>query len=48
VAAGVLVFSHAAWDIDALGLAVAGVIVKYLVGVDAQVVVAVDGTFFRR
>jgi hypothetical protein len=41
-------FSHAAWDIDALGLAVTGVIVKYLVGVDAPVVVAVDGTFFRR
>jgi len=41
-------FAGAAWDIDALGLAVAGLIVKYLIDPGAPVVVAVDGTFFRR
>src|SRR6266700_5669921 len=41
-------FSGAVWDIDDLGLAVAGLIVKYLVPAGAPVTVAVDGTFFRR
>jgi hypothetical protein len=41
-------FSGAAWDIDELGLAVARLIVKYLLAVGEPVVVAVDGTFFRR
>ena len=41
-------FSGAVWDIDDLGLAVAGVIVKYLVPAGAPVTVAVDGTLFRR
>ena len=48
MAAGVLVFSGAVWDIDALGLAVARLIVTYLVPAGAPVMVAVDGTFFRR
>jgi DDE superfamily endonuclease len=41
-------FSGAAWDIDALGLAVARLAVKYLVTGGGPVVVACDGTFFRR
>lgn len=41
-------FSGAAWDVDVLGLAVAGLVVKYLVDADKPVVVAFDGTFFRR
>src|SRR5216684_6335873 len=41
-------FSGAVWDIDDLGLAVARLIVKYLVPAGAPVTVAVDGTFFRR
>ena len=41
-------FSHAAWDIDDLGLAVARLIVKYLLAEGEPVTVAVDGTFFRR
>jgi DDE superfamily endonuclease len=41
-------FSGAVWDIDDLGLAVAGLVVKYLVPADQPVTVAVDGTFFRR
>ena len=41
-------FSGAAWDIDDLGLAVARLIVTYLVPASAPVTVAVDGTFFRR
>ena len=41
-------FSGAAWDIDDLGLAVARLIVAYLVPAGAPVTVAVDGTFFRR
>ncbi len=41
-------FSGAVWDIDDLGLAVAGLIVKYLVPAGAPVTVAVDGTLFRR
>jgi len=41
-------FSHAVWDADALGLAVARLIVERLPGSDQAVVVAVDGTFFKR
>ena len=41
-------FASAAWDIDALGLAVARLVVKYLLSEGEPVVVAVDGTFFRR
>jgi hypothetical protein len=41
-------FAAAAWDADALGLAVARLIVKYLLSEGDPVVVAVDGTFFRR
>jgi DDE superfamily endonuclease len=41
-------FSDAVWDIDELGLAVARLIVKYLIPGGEPVVVAVDGTFFRR
>ncbi|MGH3172867.1 MAG: transposase, partial [Streptosporangiaceae bacterium] len=41
-------FSGAAWDVDDLGLAVARLIVKYLVAEGAPVTVAVDGTFFAR
>ena len=41
-------FSGAVWDSDDLGLAVAGLIVKYLVPAGAPVTVAVDGTFFKR
>ena len=41
-------FSHAAWDADELGLAVARLIVKYLLAGGEPVIVAVDGTFFRR
>jgi DDE superfamily endonuclease len=41
-------FSHAAWDIDDLGVAVARLIVKYLCPGGGPVTVAVDGTFFRR
>ena len=41
-------FSGAVWDIDDLGLAVARLIVKYLTGDGEPVIVAVDGTFFRR
>ena len=41
-------FSGASWDIDALGLAVARLIVKYLPGDGAPVTAAVDGTFFAR
>src|SRR6266700_8261448 len=41
-------FSHAAWDIDDLGVAVACLIVKYLLAEGEPVTVAVDGTFFRR
>jgi hypothetical protein len=38
----------AGWDVDALGLAVARLIVKYLLRDGDPVIVAVDGTFFRR
>jgi hypothetical protein len=41
-------FSGAVWEIGDLGLAVAGLIVKYLVPAGAPVTVAVDGTFFKR
>jgi DDE superfamily endonuclease len=41
-------FAGAAWDIDNLGLAVARLIVKYLVADDEPLVAAVDGTFFKR
>jgi hypothetical protein len=41
-------FSHAAWDVDDLGVAVARLIVKYLLAGGEPVTVAVDGTFFRR
>jgi hypothetical protein len=40
--------SHAAWDIDDLGLAVARLIVRYLLAEEEPVTVAADGTFFRR
>ena len=41
-------FAGAKWDLDALGLAVARLIVKYLPGEHDPLTVAVDGTFFRR
>ena len=41
-------FSHAVWDIDALGLAVAHLVVKCLLADGEAVTVAVDGTFLRR
>ena len=41
-------FSAAGWDPGALGLAVARMIVKYLLSEGEPVTVAVDGTFFRR
>ena len=41
-------FAAARWDPDVLGLAVARLIVKYLASEGDPLVVAVDGTFFRR
>ena len=41
-------FASATWDLDALGLAVARLVVKYLLSDGDPVTVAVDGTFFRR
>jgi hypothetical protein len=41
-------FAGASWDADALGLAVARLIVKYLLSDADAITVAVDGTFFRR
>ena len=41
-------FAGAAWDLDAFGLAVARLIVKYLLSEGDAITVAVDGTFFRR
>jgi DDE superfamily endonuclease len=41
-------FSGAAWDVDALGLAVARLIVTYLLAEGEPLVVACDGTLFRR
>jgi len=38
----------AVWDIDALGLAVARLIVKHLLNEGEAIVVAADGTFFKR
>jgi hypothetical protein len=40
-------FSGAVWDMDALGLAVARLIVKHLLS-EGELVVACDGTFFKR
>lgn len=40
-------FASAMWDPDALGIAVARLIVKYLLSPDAPLTVAVDGTFSR-
>jgi hypothetical protein len=41
-------FAAARWDADALGLAVARLVVKHLVSEGDPVIVAADGTFFRR
>ncbi len=41
-------FSAAVWDVDELGLAAARLIVKYLLAGSEPLVVAVDGTLFRR
>jgi hypothetical protein len=41
-------FAGARWNADKLGLAVARLIVKYLLSEADPLVVAVDGTFFRR
>lgn len=41
-------FSGAVWDIDELGLAVARLIVTHLLAEGEPVVVACDGTFFKR
>jgi hypothetical protein len=41
-------FASAKWDPDALGLAVARLIVKCLLSEGDPLIVAVDGTFFRR
>lgn len=41
-------FAAAKWDPDALGLAVARLIVKYLLSGDDPLIAAVDCTFFRR
>ncbi len=41
-------FAGATWDADALGLAVARLVVKYLLAEGEPLVVAVDGTFFKR
>jgi len=41
-------FAGAAWDLDALGLAVARLIVRYLLSEGDAITVAVDGTLFRR
>jgi DDE superfamily endonuclease len=41
-------FASARWDPDALGLAVARLIVKHLLSGGDPLIVAVDGTFFRR
>jgi SRSO17 transposase len=40
-------FSHSVWDIDRLGLAAAGLIVRSLLGPDEPIVVAVDDTLFK-
>src|SRR5260370_25985474 len=41
-------FSGAVWDVDELGLAVARLMVRSLLAGGEPVVVAVDGTFFKR
>ncbi|MDR3659642.1 MAG: transposase [Mycobacterium sp.] len=41
-------FSGAVWDVDDLGLAVARLVVKYLAGEGEPLVVACDGTLFKR
>jgi hypothetical protein len=41
-------FASAKWDPDALGLAVARLIVKYLLSEGDPLIAVVDGTFFRR
>lgn len=41
-------FSGAVWDVDDLGLAVARLVAKYLIPPGEPLVVAVDGTFFKR
>lgn len=41
-------FASARWEPDALGLAVARLVVKHLLGGGDPLIVAVDGTFFRR
>jgi len=41
-------FSHARWDTDALGLALARIVVAAFVAQDAAVTVAVDDTLFHR
>ena len=41
-------FAAAAWESDALGLAVARLVVKYLLSEGEPLTVAVDGTFFRQ
>jgi DDE superfamily endonuclease len=41
-------FSHAVWDVDRLGLAAAGLIVRCLLGPGEPIVVAVDDTLFKR
>jgi hypothetical protein len=41
-------FSHAVWDVDRMGLAAAGLIVRSLLGPDEPIVVAVDDTLFKR
>jgi hypothetical protein len=41
-------FSHAVWDVDRLGLAAAGLIVRCLLDASEPIVVAVDDTLFKR
>lgn len=41
-------FASAKWDLDALGLAVARMVVRYLLIDGDPIVVAIDGTLFRR
>ena len=41
-------FSHHRWEVDRLGLAVAGLIVTRLLPADAAITVVVDDTLFRR
>jgi SRSO17 transposase len=41
-------FSHAVWDIDDLGVAVARLIVTYLLAGGEPITVAVDATFIKR